>query len=45
LIAIYAVLIAVEAAKQAYAQAKVKSSDIQVADVHDCFTIAERFKS
>jgi acetyl-CoA C-acetyltransferase len=32
---------AVEAAKQAYAQAKVKPSDIQVADVHDCFTIAE----
>jgi acetyl-CoA C-acetyltransferase len=32
---------AVEAAKQAYAQAKVKPSDIQVAEVHDCFTIAE----
>jgi len=32
---------AVEAAKQAYEQAKVKPSDIQVADVHDCFTIAE----
>jgi acetyl-CoA C-acetyltransferase len=32
---------AIEAAKQAYAQAKVKPSDIQVADVHDCFTIAE----
>jgi acetyl-CoA C-acetyltransferase len=32
---------AVEAGKQAYAQAKVKPSDIQVADVHDCFTIAE----
>jgi acetyl-CoA C-acetyltransferase len=32
---------AVEAAKQAYAQAKVKPSDIQLADVHDCFTIAE----
>jgi len=32
---------AVEAAKQAYALAKVKPSDIQVADVHDCFTIAE----
>jgi acetyl-CoA acetyltransferase len=32
---------AVEAAKQAYAQARVKPSDIQVADVHDCFTIAE----
>ena len=33
--------IAVEAAKQAYAQAKVKPSDIQVAEVHDCLTIAE----
>jgi acetyl-CoA C-acetyltransferase len=32
---------AVEAAKQAYSQAKVKPSDIQVADAHDCFTIAE----
>ncbi len=32
---------AVEAAKQAYAQAKVKPSEIQVAEVHDCFTIAE----
>jgi acetyl-CoA C-acetyltransferase len=32
---------AVEAAKQAYKQAKVKPSDIQVAEVHDCFTIAE----
>jgi len=32
---------AIEAAKQAYSQAKVKPSDIQVADVHDCFTIAE----
>ena len=32
---------AVEAAKQAYLQAKAKPSDIQVADVHDCFTIAE----
>ena len=32
---------AVEAAKQAYSQAKAKPSDIQVADVHDCFTIAE----
>ena len=32
---------AVEAAKQAYTQAKVKPSDIQVAEVHDCFTIAE----
>jgi acetyl-CoA C-acetyltransferase len=30
-----------EAAKQAYSQAKVKPSNIQVADVHDCFTIAE----
>ncbi len=32
---------AVEAAKHAYKQAKVKPSDIQVAEVHDCFTIAE----
>jgi len=32
---------AVEAAKQAYKQANVKPSDISVADVHDCFTIAE----
>jgi acetyl-CoA C-acetyltransferase len=32
---------AVEAAKQAYSQAKVEPSDIHVADVHDCFTIAE----
>ena len=32
---------AVEAAKQAYAQANAKPSDIQVAEVHDCFTIAE----
>jgi acetyl-CoA C-acetyltransferase len=32
---------AVEAAKQAYKQSKVKPSDIQVAEVHDCFTIAE----
>lgn len=32
---------AVEAAKQAYSQANVKPSDIQIAEVHDCFTIAE----
>ena len=32
---------AVEAARQAYAQAKVNPSEIQVAEVHDCFTIAE----
>ena len=32
---------AVEAAKQAYKQANVNPSDISVADVHDCFTIAE----
>ena len=32
---------AIEAAKQAYAQSNVKASDIQVAEVHDCFTIAE----
>lgn len=30
-----------EAARQAYRQAKVTAGDIQVADVHDCFTIAE----
>ena len=32
---------AVEAAKQAYKQAGAKPSDIHVAEVHDCFTIAE----
>jgi len=32
---------AITAAKQAYNQAKVKPADIQVAEVHDCFTIAE----
>jgi acetyl-CoA acetyltransferase len=32
-----------EAAKQAYTQAGVKPSGIQVAEVHDCFTIAEIF--
>ncbi len=32
---------AVEASRQAYAQAKVDSSDIDIAAVHDCFTIAE----
>jgi acetyl-CoA C-acetyltransferase len=32
---------AVTAAKQAYSQANVKPSDIDVAEVHDCFTIAE----
>jgi acetyl-CoA C-acetyltransferase len=32
---------AIEAAKQAYKQADVKAADIQVAEVHDCFTIAE----
>ncbi len=31
----------VEAAKQAYLQAKIQPKDIQVAEVHDCFTIAE----
>lgn len=30
-----------EAAKKAYDQANVKPSDINVAEVHDCFTIAE----
>ncbi len=30
-----------EAARQAYAMAGVTSADIKVADVHDCFTIAE----
>jgi len=32
---------AVEAARQAYQMAAVVPSDIKVADVHDCFTIAE----
>lgn len=32
---------AVEASKNAYAQAKVGPDDIDVAEVHDCFTIAE----
>ncbi len=32
---------AVEASRIAYKQAKVESKDIQVAEVHDCFTIAE----
>jgi len=31
----------VEAAKQAYKQAKLSPKEIQVAEVHDCFTIAE----
>ena len=31
----------VHAAKKAYNQAKIKPSDINVAEVHDCFTIAE----
>lgn len=31
----------VHAGKMAYKQAKVKPSDIQFAEVHDCFTIAE----
>lgn len=29
------------AAQEAYAQSRLKPSDIQVAEVHDCFTIAE----
>jgi acetyl-CoA C-acetyltransferase len=32
---------AVDAAVQAYKMAKVEPKDIQVADVHDCFTIGE----
>jgi acetyl-CoA C-acetyltransferase len=32
---------AVEAGKQAYKMANVEAKDIDVADVHDCFTIAE----
>ncbi len=32
---------AVEAGRQAYAQAGVGPGDIDVADVHDCFTVAE----
>nr|MDO8133120.1 thiolase domain-containing protein [Candidatus Njordarchaeum guaymaensis] len=32
---------AVEAGKQAFKMAKVEPKDIDVADVHDCFTIAE----
>ncbi|MHA2203900.1 MAG: thiolase domain-containing protein [Candidatus Hodarchaeales archaeon] len=32
---------AVEASKTAYTQAKVQPSDVDVAEVHDCFTIAE----
>ncbi|KYK25484.1 acetyl-CoA acetyltransferase [Thermoplasmatales archaeon SM1-50] len=31
----------VEASKQAYKQAGIKPEDVQVAEVHDCFTIAE----
>ena len=31
----------VEASKQAYKQAGIKPKDVQVAEVHDCFTIAE----
>ena len=33
----------VDAAKKAYAMANKKPTDIQVAEVHDCFTIAELF--
>ncbi|TET89388.1 MAG: thiolase domain-containing protein [Methanomassiliicoccales archaeon] len=32
---------AVEASKQAYEQAKVEPKDLHLAEVHDCFTIAE----
>jgi acetyl-CoA C-acetyltransferase len=38
---LYEIPSAVEAGKQTYKQANVKPSDIQVAEVHDCFTIAE----
>jgi acetyl-CoA C-acetyltransferase len=38
---LYEIPSAIEAGKQAYKQAKVKPSNIQVAEVHDCFTIAE----
>jgi acetyl-CoA C-acetyltransferase len=31
----------VHAGKMAYAQAKIKPSDVDLAEVHDCFTIAE----
>jgi acetyl-CoA C-acetyltransferase len=31
----------IEAANQAYRQAKIKPKDIDLAEVHDCFTIAE----
>lgn len=31
------------AAKQAYSQAKINASDVDFAEVHDCFTIAEIF--
>lgn len=32
---------AVEASKKAYKSAMIKSSDIDIAEVHDCFTVAE----
>jgi len=32
---------AVEASRQAYKQARIEPKDVDVADVHDCFTIAE----
>lgn len=35
------ILAAREAAKMAYKMAEVKPEDIQIAEVHDCFTIAE----
>jgi len=38
---LYGLPSAVEAGKQAYKMAKVEPKDIKVADVHDCFSIAE----
>lgn len=38
---LYSVPSAVEAGRQAYRMAAVRPSDVDVAEVHDCFTIAE----